>query len=76
MPRPRTYKTRAIVLGELRSKNPAVTKGLMGMLDSGMPPLQRHALDAFARIGMDKATDKAFKLLSARPGDLLRWQSV
>jgi len=61
----------AIVLGELKSKNPAVTKGLMAMLDSGMPPLQRHALDAFAHIGMaTRPIEKAFELLSARDDEV------
>ena len=40
----------AIVLGELGSKAPEVVKGLVTMLASDSPPLQRPALAALVKI--------------------------
>ncbi|MBW2458354.1 MAG: HEAT repeat domain-containing protein [Deltaproteobacteria bacterium] len=55
----------AIVLGELKAKGPKVVQGLMGLLDSPVPPVQRRALDALARIGPKRALPKIFPLLTA-----------
>ncbi len=56
----------AIVLGELGERDAPVVDGLAGLLDSGAPPLQRHALDALGRVGGRKALPKVFPLLCAR----------
>ncbi|MDQ3032745.1 MAG: HEAT repeat domain-containing protein, partial [Myxococcota bacterium] len=45
----------AIVLGELKARGPEVVKGLVSMLETGAPPLQRPALEALARIGAPRA---------------------
>lgn len=60
----------AIVLGELGARDPAVTDGLLALCDSGLAPLQRHALEALARVG-DRLPAKAvlprvLPLLAAR----------
>ncbi len=62
----------AIVLGELRAKGPEVVVGLMHALDSGVNLLQRHALEALARVGAKKALPQIFPLLSARDADVRR----
>jgi HEAT repeat protein len=62
----------AIVLGELRAKGPEVVAGLMHALDSGVNLLQRHALEALARVGAKKALPQIFPLLSARDADVRR----
>jgi hypothetical protein len=41
----------AIVLGEIRAKGADVTDALAATLDSGIALLQRHALEALARVG-------------------------
>ncbi len=40
----------AIVLGELRARDPAVVQALAAAVMRGIPPVQRHALDALARV--------------------------
>lgn len=62
----------AIVLGELKAKGPGVTEGLAEVLDSGIPLLQRHALEALARVGAKKALGAVFPLLSAHDEDVRR----
>jgi HEAT repeat protein len=62
----------AIVLGELRAKGPEVVAGLMHALDGGVNLLQRHALEALARVGAKKALPQIFPLLSARDADVRR----
>lgn len=62
----------AIVLGELRAKGPKVSEGLVAMLDSGVPALQRPALDALAQIGAAKELPHVFPLLSSRSDDVRR----
>src|SRR5499427_6209682 len=56
----------AIVLGELKAKGPNVAPALAEALDSGIPLLQHHALEALARIGAKKALPRIFLLLSSR----------
>ncbi|MEE8409476.1 MAG: HEAT repeat domain-containing protein [Myxococcota bacterium] len=56
----------AIVLGEINAKGANVKKGLLVMLASGMPPLQRHALDAFSKLGAEPILDQIFPLLTSR----------
>src|SRR5262249_19067409 len=55
----------AIVLGELKAKAPEVVAGLDKLLGSGVPPLQRNALDALGRIGAKKSLALIFPLLTA-----------
>ncbi len=62
----------AIVLGELRAKGPGVVEALAGALDSGIPLLQRHALEALARVGAKKAVPRILPLLGAREEDVRR----
>jgi HEAT repeat protein len=56
----------AVVLGELKAKGPGVHEGLVAMLESDTPALQRPALDALAQIGAKKALKAIFPLLSVR----------
>lgn len=62
----------AIVLGELRAKGPGVVEGLAGVLGSGVPLLQRSALDALSRVGAKKALPQIFPLLVASDDDVRR----
>jgi hypothetical protein len=56
----------AIVLGEIRPKGAEVVGALAGVLESGIAPLQRPALDALARLGAKRAVPKILPLLGAR----------
>jgi HEAT repeat protein len=59
----------AIVLGELKVKR--AQEGLLAMLASPVPVLQRHALEALARIGLPKkAIPRLFPLLSSTTADV------
>jgi HEAT repeat protein len=62
----------AIVLGELRARGAEVTEALAGALESGIPLLQRHALEALARVGAKKAAPRIVPLLCARDEDVRR----
>jgi hypothetical protein len=63
----------AIVLGEIRAKGAEVSEALAATLESGIAPLQRHALEALARVGgAKKAIPKILPLLAAREEDLRR----
>ncbi|MBX3227850.1 MAG: HEAT repeat domain-containing protein [Labilithrix sp.] len=62
----------AIVLGELKAKGPGVVEGLAATLESGVPLLQVHALDALARVGAKKALPQIFPLLSQHDDDVRR----
>jgi HEAT repeat protein len=62
----------AIVLGELRARGTEVTEALAGVLESGIPLLQRHALEALVRVGAKKAAARIVPLLSARDEDVRR----
>jgi len=62
----------AIVLGELKAKAPEVVAGLDKLLGSGVPHLQRHALDALARIGAKKSLPLVFPLLTAHAEEVRR----
>lgn len=54
----------AIVLGEVKAKGPGVVEGLTATLDSGIPLLQAHALEALARVGAKKALPQILPLLA------------
>src|SRR5688572_7773131 len=60
----------AIVLGEVRAKGPRVVEGLTKALASGIPPLERHALDALARVGARKAVKAILPLLASPDADV------
>jgi hypothetical protein len=60
----------AIVLGEIKAKGAAAA--LATALDSGIPLLQRHCLEALARVGAKKAVPKILPLLGARDEDVRR----
>lgn len=60
----------AIVLGELKQKGPKVEQGLVAMLKSDTPALQRPALDALAQIGAGKVLKSVFPLLSSRSAEV------
>ncbi|UJR86172.1 HEAT repeat domain-containing protein [Sandaracinus amylolyticus] len=62
----------AIVLGELKARGPEVIKGLVAMLETGAPPLQRPALEALARIGAPRALPAMLPLAGARDPDVRR----
>jgi HEAT repeat protein len=56
----------AIVLGELRPRSKKVVAGLAELLETGGPALQRHALEALARIDARAALPHMLPLLSTR----------
>jgi HEAT repeat protein len=62
----------AIVLGEIRAKGAGVSDALAKTLDSGIVPLQRHALEALARVGAKKAVPRIVPLLGVREEDVRR----
>lgn len=62
----------AIVLGELKAKGPEVEAGLMTMVESPVPALQRHGLDGLARVGAKKVVKKLFPLLASTDGEVRR----
>lgn len=60
----------AIVLGALEVKEPAIVDALVGLLDSDIAPLQRHALDALASAKPKKALSRILALLSSRDDEV------
>ena len=56
----------AIVLGELKARGPRVVQGLTAALEHGGPTLQRHALDALARISAKRSLTQVMVLLASR----------
>jgi HEAT repeat protein len=62
----------AIVLGELKARGPEVVKGLVSMLETGAPPLQRPALEALARIGAPRAVPAMLPLVGSRDAEVRR----
>jgi HEAT repeat protein len=62
----------AIVLGEIRAKGAGVADALAKTLDSGIALLQRHALEALARVGAKKAVPRIVPLLGTREEDVRR----
>jgi hypothetical protein len=56
----------AIVLDELRVKKPEAIEGFVSLIDSGVPVLQRHALEALTHMGSaKKVVGKAMDLLGS-----------
>ena len=67
----------AIVLGELRAKSPEAIEGFISLLDSGVPVLQRHALEALTHVGSaKKVVSKAMDLLGSNVEDVRRAASA
>ncbi len=62
----------AIVLGELRVKSPEAGAALARLLQSDVPLLQRHALDALARVGAKKSLPSIFAVLASSDPDVRR----
>ena len=63
----------AIVLTELRVKSPAAVDGYVSLLESGVPVLQRHALEALTQLGGGKKiVKKAMELLASNVEDVRR----
>lgn len=62
----------AIVLGEIRAKGTAVVDALAETLETGIGSLQRHALEALARVGARRALPKILPLLTARDEEVRR----
>jgi hypothetical protein len=62
----------AIVLGEIKAKGTPVVDALAETLDTGIAPLQRHALESLARIGAKRALPKILPLLTVRDEDVRR----
>ncbi len=56
----------AIVLGELRVRDPEAVAGLLALLASGVPALARHALVALTATGTPKVVPHALPLLGTR----------
>src|SRR5947209_18160255 len=63
----------AIVLGELKVKSPEAVEGFVSLIDSGVPVLQRHALEALTHVGSaKKVVNKAMELLGSNVEDVRR----
>jgi hypothetical protein len=63
----------AIVLTELRVKKPEAVQGFVSLLDSGVPVLQRHALEGLTQLGSaKKIVGKAMDLLGSNVDDVRR----
>lgn len=63
----------AIVLGELKVKSPDAVDGFITLIDSGVPVLQRHALEALTHVGSaKKVVNKAMDLLGSNVEDVRR----
>src|SRR5438445_33855 len=53
----------AIVVGELELRAAGAVEALLEMAETGLVPLQTHALDALARVGAGTATERLFPFL-------------
>lgn len=62
----------AIVLGEVGSRSTRTTLALANVLDSGVPLLQRHVLEALAKVGSKRALPKVFPLLMSPSEEVRR----
>ncbi|HXU65550.1 MAG TPA: hypothetical protein VN962_27805 [Polyangia bacterium] len=58
----------AIVLGELGAREPAVVDALAAAVMRGIPPVQRHALDALGRLASGAAAKRAIPAVMAALG--------
>jgi|HubBroStandDraft_2_1064218.scaffolds.fasta_scaffold59751_2 HEAT repeat protein len=62
----------AVVLAELGIKSARCTEELGRLVGSEVPLMQRHALDALARLGAKKAVPRIFPLLVSHDADVRR----
>ncbi len=62
----------AIVLGELRAKGPHAVDGFVSLLDSGVPLLQRHALEALTHVAARRRRAQGDPMLLASNVDDVR----
>lgn len=62
----------AVVLKEIGAKSREVVDGLVHMIDSGSPPLQRPALDVLCDIGSKQALTALLPLLGSRDAEVRR----
>src|SRR5512138_648993 len=63
----------AIVLGELKVKSPDAVDGYVSLIDSGVPVLQKHALESLTHVGSaKKVVNKAMDLLASNVEDVRR----
>lgn len=60
----------AVVLGEIGARAKEVVEGLVAMLESGSPPVQKPALDALVKIGAKSAVSALLPLLSSRDAEV------
>ena len=60
----------AVVLGEVGARGKEVVDGLVSMLETGSPPLQRPALEALAKIGPKSAASAMLVLLGSRDAEV------
>lgn len=69
-PSPEKRVAAAVVLREIGQKGREVVAGLITMLESGSPPLQRPALDALVDIGSKQALPALLVLLGSRDAEV------
>jgi HEAT repeat protein len=62
----------AVVLAELGVKSARCTEELGRLVESEVPLMQRHALDALARLGAKKVVPQIFPLLASHDADVRR----
>jgi HEAT repeat protein len=62
----------AVVLAELGVRSAKCTDELTRLVGSEVPLMQRHALDALARLGAKKAASQMFPLLASHDADVRR----
>jgi len=62
----------AVVLTELGVKSAKCADALAALLESPVPLVQRHALDALARLGAGKVVRRIFALLASHDADVRR----
>jgi HEAT repeat protein len=60
----------AIVLGELGFRSSAAVDALAGALESPLPPIQRHALEALAKLGPKRALPRIWPLLDSANAEI------
>src|SRR5688572_9338048 len=60
----------AVVLAEIGARGKDVVEGLVSMIETGSPPLQRPALDALKVIGPKSAVGALLPLLSSRDAEV------
>jgi HEAT repeat protein len=62
----------AIVLGEIRAKGAEIAEALIACAENGPPAVQKHALEALAKIGAKRIASRIFPLLTSPADDVRR----